>query len=72
MKGVNVDYFKIEKFFKRKFKKESLNLFKNNEGIIVGEKIKEKLNLKIGDKINIISSDNMETILGNIPRSFKF
>ena len=72
MKGVEVDYFLDRKIFKENLKKESLNLFKNNEGIIVGEKIKEKLNLKIGDKINIISPDNMETILGTIPRSANF
>ena len=42
---------------------------KKMKELLLVRKLKDKLNLKIGDKINIISPDNMETILGNIPRS---
>ena len=72
MKGVEFDYFTDRKIFNKKIKNEHLNAFKKDEGIFVGEKIRDKLNLKIGDKINIISPDNMETILGTIPRSVNF
>ena len=72
MKGVEIDYFIDRKIFHKKIKNETLNSFKKNEGVIIGEKIRDKLNLKIGDKINIISPDNMETILGAIPRSVNF
>ena len=50
------------KLFNNKINNETLISFKKNEGIIIGEKIRDKLNLKIGDRINIISPDNMETI----------
>ena len=72
MKGVETDYFIDRKIFHKKITNETLTSFKKNEGVIIGEKIRDKLNLKIGDKINIISPDNMETILGAIPRSVNF
>ena len=40
--------------------------------LLLVKKIRDKLNLKIGDRINIISPDNMETILGTIPRAADF
>ena len=72
MKGVETDYFTERKLFNNKINNETLISFKKNEGIIIGEKIRDKLNLKIGDRINIISPDNMETILGTIPRAADF
>ncbi len=72
MKGVETDYFTERKLFNNKINNETLISFKKNEGIIIGEKIRDKLNLKIGDRINIISPDNMETILGTMPRSADF
>ena len=72
MKGVEADYFTERKLFNNKINNETLISFKKNEGIIIGEKIRDKLNLKIGDRINIISPDNMETILGTIPRAADF
>ena len=72
MKGVETDYFTDRKIFNKKIDKDSLVLFKKNKGVIIGEKLREKLNLKIGDKLNIISPNNIETILGTIPRSASF
>ena len=40
--------------------------------ILVGEKLKKKLNLKIGDFVNILSSNNIQTVFGNMPRSSSF
>ncbi len=72
LKGVETDYFTDRKIFNEKIANETLSSFKKKEGVIVGEKLREKLNLKIGDNINIISPDNIETILGSIPRSANF
>ena len=72
MKGVETDYFTDRKIFNKKIDKDSLVLFKKNKGVIIGEKLREKLDLKIGDKLNIISPNNIETILGTIPRSASF
>ena len=38
----------------------------------MGEKIKKKLGLNIGDYLTILSSQNYETMFGNIPRSANF
>ena len=45
---------------------------KSNKGIFVGEKLKKKLGLNIGDYLTIMSSQNYETIFGNLPRSANF
>ena len=62
----------LKEEFSRNIKPSSINAFKNNEGIFVGEKLKKKLNLKIGDFVNILSSNNIQTVFGNMPRSSSF
>ena len=34
--------------------------------------LKKKLNLKVGDFVNILSSNNIQTVFGNMPRSASF
>ena len=46
--------------------------FDDGEGIIIGDKLKDKLNIKYGESVNILSSNNLQTVLGNIPRSGNF
>jgi len=72
LKGVDSQFFEKRKIFKGKIDKISLQSFKNNDGIFVGKKLKERLGLEPGDFISIISPDGYETILGNIPRSSNF
>ena len=72
MKGVESQYFQDRKIFNQSLDPETLKLFSNNEGILVGEKLRKKLNIKVGDRLNILSPDNVETILGNFPRSASF
>ena len=72
MKGVESQYFQDRKIFNQSLDSETLELFSNNEGILVGEKLRKKLNIKVGDRLNILSPDNVETILGNFPRSASF
>ncbi len=71
LKGVEGKYFSQRKIFSN-VKPESIKAFKNNEGIFIGKKLKKKLNLKIGDSINILSSNNIQTVFGNMPRSSSF
>ncbi len=68
LKGVNVNYFLDREIFKN-INNQSLENFKKNEGIFIGYKLMKKLNLREGDYINILSSKNLDTIFGNIPRS---
>jgi len=72
LKGVDDNFFYERKIFKNNLDDDSLKLFKNNEGVFIGNKLRQKLDLKIGDYINIISPDSYETILGNLPRSGSF
>ena len=72
IKGVQSDYFEDRKIFKENIDSKSLKNFELNKGVFVGTKLKEKLRLKIGDSINIISPDSIETIFGNLPRSSNF
>ncbi len=71
LKGVEGKYFSERRIFSN-IKPSSINAFKNNEGIFIGEKLKKKLNLKIGDFINILSSNTIQTVFGNMPRSSVF
>ena len=72
IKGVKSKYFEDRDIFKEKISLEGLKKFKSNKGIIIGNKLRDRLNVKIGDSINIISPDSYETIFGNLPRSNSF
>ena len=68
LKGVKADYFISRDIFKN-INKQSIENFRKNKGIFIGYKLMKKLNLREGDYINILSSKNLDTIFGNIPRS---
>ena len=53
---------KKEKFL-RMILKEADTIFKKNEGIVIGKKLANKLRVKLGDSIKIISSKSYETLL---------
>ena len=69
LKGIEKKYFEERKILKIKIPKEILIKFDDGEGIIIGDKLKDKLNIKYGESVNILSSNNLQTVLGNIPRS---
>ncbi|MAI59522.1 MAG: lipoprotein-releasing system transmembrane subunit LolC [Rickettsiales bacterium] len=71
LKGVEGKYFSERKIFSN-IKPSSIKAFMNNEGILIGEKLKKKLNLEIGNFVNILSSNNIQTVFGNMPRSSAF
>ena len=68
LKGVKANYFTSREIFKN-INKQSIENFRKNKGIFIGYKLMKKLNLRAGDYINILSSKNLDTIFGNIPRS---
>ena len=71
LKGVEGKYFSERRIFSN-IKPSSIKAFKDNEGILIGEKLKKKLNLEIGDFVNILSSNNIQTVFGNMPRTSSF
>ena len=72
IKGVESNFFTEREIFKNKISKSSLIGFDNNEGIFIGEKLKDNLNLKLGDYVTVLSSKSHETFFGNLPRSTSF
>ena len=72
LKGINYSFFEERKILKNDFTKSQIQSFKKNEGIVIGKKLANKLRLKLGDSIKIISSKSYETLVGNIPREASF
>tara|TARA_B100000287_G_scaffold429001_1_gene481445 strand:+ start:2280 stop:3524 length:1245 start_codon:yes stop_codon:yes gene_type:complete len=69
LKGVDGKYLKERQVYEN-LQDSVIEKFNNNEGILIGEKLKNKFNLVDGDYINVLSANSYETIFGNIPRSF--
>ena len=72
IKGVTENFFLERNILTKSISREFIQDFKSNKGIFVGEKLKKKLGLNIGDYLTIMSSQNYETIFGNLPRSANF
>jgi lipoprotein-releasing system permease protein len=56
LKGINYSFFEQRKILKNDFTLNQVESFRNNEGIVIGKKLADKLRLKLGDSIKIISS----------------
>ncbi len=70
LKAVNLESFKKEKGFK-KFELELGYEKKTSEGkllVVVGEKLKQKLGLKIGEEVNFITVEGIYTPFGFFPK----
>ena len=72
IKGVNSEIFKKRKIFNNKILSSELDNFNKNEGILIGQRLKEKLSINKGDFISFILPNGYETLLGNIPRAASF
>ena len=72
IKGVPGKFFEERDIFTNNLKKEYITKFKENEGIFVGKKLKNKLRLEEGDYLTILSAKSYETFFGNLPRSATF
>ena len=72
LKGVDYSFFKDRDILENEFNKTQIDSFRRNEGIVIGKKLANKLKLKLGDSIRIISSKSYETLVGNIPREASF
>ena len=60
------DFSKLNVVNKGRFSGNSKKLYKNN--ISIGKELSFDLELKIGDKLSIISPSGIETIIGNLPK----
>ena len=64
------DFPKLQIIKNEKFVGKKSDLIKNN--ISIGKELSFALNLKIGDKVSIMSSTGIETIIGNLPKQQTF
>ena len=72
IKGVTENFFLERNILTKSISREFIQDFNSNKGIFVGEKLKKKLGLNVGDYLTIMSSQNYETLFGNLPRSSNF
>ena len=66
----NEDFSKLDIVKKGNFIGNSKNLIKNY--ISIGKELSFDLNLEVGDKISIMSSAGIQTIIGNLPKQETF
>ena len=64
------DFSKLDLVNNKHFIGDANNLTKNN--ISIGKELSFNLNLKIGDKLTIMSPSGIETIIGNLPKQESF
>ena len=64
------DFSKLDLVNNKHFIGNANNLTKNN--ISIGKELSFNLNLKIGDKLTIMSPSGIETIIGNLPKQESF
>ena len=64
------DFSKLDLVNNKHFIGDASNLTKNN--ISIGKELSFNLNLKIGDKLTIMSPSGIETIIGNLPKQESF
>ena len=71
LKGVNKSEKNTIKFFKDYSTPEALKNFSSNN-VLIGSELAFDLNLKVGDKLNLMSSAFVSTPLGNLPKQENF
>jgi len=64
------DFSKLQIISNKNFVGDKTNLKNNN--ISIGKELSFSLNLKIGDKVSVMSSTGVETIIGNLPKQQTF
>ena len=64
------DFLKLQIISNKNFVGDKTNLTGNK--ISIGKELSFSLNLKIGDKVSVMSSTGVETIIGNLPKQQTF
>ena len=67
VRGANWSDLPAKKLLWKSLNKQTINNFKNNKDIILGYRLAQRLNVKAGDFISLISPNGMETALGVLP-----
>ena len=72
IKSITEEALFKRRIFKKNLRSNEITDFKNNKGIFIGEKLRQKLNIRIGDSVSIISSNLVSTPFGELIRNANF
>jgi len=67
IRGVNWSDLAAKKLLWKSLTQLAIDNYKNNEDIIIGYRLAQRLNVNLGDFISLISPNGMETALGILP-----
>ncbi|MDC0457388.1 lipoprotein-releasing ABC transporter permease subunit [Alphaproteobacteria bacterium] len=67
IRGVNWSDLAAKKLLWKSLDELTIRNFKDNQNIIMGYRLGQKLNIKVGDFVSLISPSGMETALGVLP-----
>ena len=67
IRGVNWSDLAAKKLLWKSLTQLTIDNYKNNEDIIIGHRLAQRLNVNVGDFISLISPNGMETALGILP-----
>ena len=72
IRGSNWSDLAAKKLLWKSLSQSTISNFKNKQNIIMGYRLGQKLNLKVGDFVSLISPNGMETALGVLPVNQNF
>ena len=72
IRGSNWSDLAAKKLLWKSLNQSTISNFKDKQNIIMGYRLGQKLNLKVGDYISLISPNGMETALGILPVNQNF
>ena len=72
IRGSNWSDLAAKKLLWKSLNQSTISNFKDKQNIIMGYRLGQKLNLKVGDYISLISPNGMETALGVLPVNQNF
>ena len=72
IRGSNWSDLAAKKLLWKSLNQSTISNFKNKKNIIMGYRLGQKLNLKVGDFVSLISPNGMETALGVLPVNQNF
>ena len=72
IRGSNWSDLAAKKLLWKSLNQSTISSFKDKQNIIMGYRLGQKLNLKVGDYISLISPNGMETALGVLPVNQNF
>jgi len=68
IKGIKLSDLENKTLISKNITAGNIEKLSNKNAVIVGSSVAQSMNLKIGDKMKIISAETSETIIGAIPR----